>query len=654
MRIPNRTNHRPCAVPPLRPLLVAGFLLAGCSAALAFNSEEHKLLVDLGVSQVVPPAGVTLPWPSRFEAITQTGARAAYTAAKQLAVGYSSNNTTWHSNCASIWGPDTYPAAYNDQALGVQDNSYWDALHSSFNQIEGNLNMWVPPSGYLQVTNLYVSGYMDANVRVFTMGDLASIYGDYRRTCYASGGNCYLSNAALTTIGFNLGNDCYGVWPFQNCGFRPDPIRADSYLKRIAAGLWPPYGCLGNAVANTAGDSQWNDAGWWGDEMMRIANANDWHFSRAAVAWYIGMHRLALLYVDLARTDPTYWNQALHYEANGLHSLTDLFCFGHIVTNRDETSYGIIEDRGLTGDTSYLWMENVLAMGGAARTANGRINLTGVVPTLADRSTDRNDFLPTYQGVWANWSRWEHDYHGQFNASGAVVRNLRGDTFSIYGDGAVRGMLSTDRAVISSAVQASVLALFDAYQRLQDGEPVASIAAEGSSYFEALKWIPVFVESDPGNHFRGRWTRYAGHAASVAGSGAVPAGWASCQMAYINGGENLPTPSATPCTSFPDHLSAAPEVAAAPSLAQNFPNPFNPSTSIAFTLTEAAAVDLSIYDTSGRLVRTLAAGRIFAPGAHAVSWNGRDDRGRAAAAGVYLYRLDAGTFSETRRMALLK
>ena len=83
------------------------------------------------------------------------------------------------------------------------------------------------------------------------------------------------------------------------------------------------------------------------------------------------------------------------------------------------------------------------------------------------------------------------------------------------------------------------------------------------------------------------------------------------------------------------------------------PNPFNPSTTIAFDLPRAADVRLAVYDLAGRLVRTLAAGRMPA-GAHRVVWNGRDDRGGTAASGMYLYRLRAGEFDETRRMTLLK
>jgi hypothetical protein len=73
-------------------------------------------------------------------------------------------------------------------------------------------------------------------------------------------------------------------------------------------------------------------------------------------------------------------------------------------------------------------------------------------------------------------------------------------------------------------------------------------------------------------------------------------------------------------------------------LEQNAPNPFNPSTTIRFVLPEAGRVRLIVYDVTGRVVRTLANVQRNA-GAHAVVWNGRDDVGRAAASGVYVYRL---------------
>ncbi len=92
----------------------------------------------------------------------------------------------------------------------------------------------------------------------------------------------------------------------------------------------------------------------------------------------------------------------------------------------------------------------------------------------------------------------------------------------------------------------------------------------------------------------------------------------------------------------------------APLLAQNHPNPFNPTTSIAFDLPRSVAVDLKIFDVEGRLVCTLIAGQVFEAGRHEVQWNGRDDAGRVLPSGVYLYRLDADGYTRTRRMTHLK
>jgi hypothetical protein len=95
-------------------------------------------------------------------------------------------------------------------------------------------------------------------------------------------------------------------------------------------------------------------------------------------------------------------------------------------------------------------------------------------------------------------------------------------------------------------------------------------------------------------------------------------------------------------------------VPAATSLGANFPNPFNPSTTIACDLAAPSRVSLQVFDASGRLVRVLAAGQDLTAGHHELTWNGRDDAGRAVAGGVYFYRLDAGSYHETRKMTLVK
>jgi len=88
-------------------------------------------------------------------------------------------------------------------------------------------------------------------------------------------------------------------------------------------------------------------------------------------------------------------------------------------------------------------------------------------------------------------------------------------------------------------------------------------------------------------------------------------------------------------------------------LAQNFPNPFNPKTSIRFDLPEAQAVRLAVYDTSGRQVALLV-DEIKQAGYHTVEWNGTDDRGSSMASGIYFYRIEAGPLKQTTRMMLLK
>ncbi len=89
------------------------------------------------------------------------------------------------------------------------------------------------------------------------------------------------------------------------------------------------------------------------------------------------------------------------------------------------------------------------------------------------------------------------------------------------------------------------------------------------------------------------------------------------------------------------------------SLAQNFPNPFNPTTTISFDLPRQSQVELRIYNLLGQQVTTLANGA-FLSGHHELIWNGCDGRGQSVAGGIYFYKIEAGDFSESRKMALVK
>ena len=87
-------------------------------------------------------------------------------------------------------------------------------------------------------------------------------------------------------------------------------------------------------------------------------------------------------------------------------------------------------------------------------------------------------------------------------------------------------------------------------------------------------------------------------------------------------------------------------------LHQNAPNPFHPLTTIRFDLPQRARVSLRVYDVAGRMVRSLVEGSTLEAGRHEAAWNGQSESGRPAGAGLYFYRLQAGAFSETRRMVL--
>ena len=88
-------------------------------------------------------------------------------------------------------------------------------------------------------------------------------------------------------------------------------------------------------------------------------------------------------------------------------------------------------------------------------------------------------------------------------------------------------------------------------------------------------------------------------------------------------------------------------------LNRNMPNPFNPSTAIGYQLPEAGQVRLAIYNLLGQEVRVLVDERKEA-GSFTAAWDGTDALGRRVGSGVYLYRMQAGGFSATKRMLLLK
>jgi hypothetical protein len=109
-------------------------------------------------------------------------------------------------------------------------------------------------------------------------------------------------------------------------------------------------------------------------------------------------------------------------------------------------------------------------------------------------------------------------------------------------------------------------------------------------------------------------------------------------LALAEDAASIPVPEAVP-TAF--------------GLESNYPNPFNPSTTIRYALPEGADVRLVVYNILGQSVRTLVDGSQSA-GRYSVVWDGRDAIGRQVASGLYIYRLQAGSFIATQKMLLAK
>ncbi len=88
-------------------------------------------------------------------------------------------------------------------------------------------------------------------------------------------------------------------------------------------------------------------------------------------------------------------------------------------------------------------------------------------------------------------------------------------------------------------------------------------------------------------------------------------------------------------------------------LHHNYPNPFNPVTTILYDIPVDAAVMLVVYDILGRQVKTLINTNQTA-GYKSIRWHGINDQGQLVSAGMYFYHLQAGRFSKVRKMVLLK
>ena len=139
----------------------------------------------------------------------------------------------------------------------------------------------------------------------------------------------------------------------------------------------------------------------------------------------------------------------------------------------------------------------------------------------------------------------------------------------------------------------------------------------------------------------------------VVGRSLVPFEWSGLEPRV--GGIYLPAGLTVSRLPLPcDALSPVPPATVATTALAAAPNPFNPRTTLSFTLPAATPCRLAIFDLRGRRVATLVDGQVLGPGRQGLVWDGRDEHGQEVASGVYAARLTAGSLTALTRLTLVR
>jgi len=483
------------------------------STALAYNSEEHKAIGDRGSA-----AAITC------DSLKGSGAPVAQGGKSGCGVFGKLNSARSSVPLLKLYdGPDGPPQSSSFEPGEGPDlvTHDWQRLYKSWAETTNKnyKEQWAKHLGQKLTSShgkdedfnkvIYIPSSQNTTLKslkplvvwvgtgdgktgaYFTFGDLVALYGDFRKavTCDETRHDCLLTD--------KLPTDAKAT--YQN-------------LRAFAHGMTPPLGFAGNSFGDWEryGPNEphlTEKPGWWGDEMMRLAGVNDWHFSGRAVAWYVAMHRLALHHVRLAvkHDDPTYLWQAIHYEANGLHSITDLFSPGHMVMNREASTDAIWKSRVAEPEKNqlYQWTTRVRALGVLGEAGSPASGLSAPESSYAPTSV-------TVSTSEASWAKWEESGHSSFNKNGAEGRTLAGTTFLIFGDSRLVGRGNPEAPAskeedrrseelfsnASKAVQEGLLSLLKAYSTLKAGRAnldatFQSLERNRATYFAALKYIPT-------------------------------------------------------------------------------------------------------------------------------------------------------------------
>ncbi len=159
---------------------------------------------------------------------------------------------------------------------------------------------------------------------------------------------------------------------------------------------------------------------------------------------------------------------------------------------------------------------------------------------------------------------------------------------------------------------------------------------------------------DEGDPFPGERYKYAFNAVSTPNSNSYTDGGSFVMVDNISLSDSIMQADFIVgfSSTIPDP-EEPPQLPNAMELMQNFPNPFNPTTSISYTISNNSIIQLVIYNIMGQEVRTLVNDQ-KEPGTYEVEWDGTNGSGTILSSGIYLYRLTSGSSTETKKMVLLR
>ena len=170
----------------------------------------------------------------------------------------------------------------------------------------------------------------------------------------------------------------------------------------------------------------------------------------------------------------------------------------------------------------------------------------------------------------------------------------------------------------------------------------ANFVEIGVSYQMMVDYYLAFVEYEEEFFIDGQTIAFVGHIETPMDDWGVDTG--------PRGEYTIPTGGGVPSSI---ENATGPTVITEFALENNYPNPFNPVTTIKYQTPKSADVSLVIYNALGQQVRTLVNGTVE-QGAHSVTWNGRNEMGKVVPSGIYFYVLNTGNTQISKKMVLMK